>query len=99
MGSQETMGTTTAYVNARAAVRAEPRRGGRPRAVCRASGLRREARAAAARVLGVRVLEREARLAELPLDVVDLDAHQVHGRHRVDEAADALHLEDRVAGL
>src|SRR6266852_5665950 len=60
--------------------------------------LRREARPAAASVLGVRVLEREPGLPELALYVVDLDAHQVHRAHRVDEAAHALHLEDEVAG-
>src|SRR5438874_681992 len=60
--------------------------------------LRGEARSAAARMLGVGVLEREPALPELPLDVVDLDPHQVHRAHRVDEAAHALDLEDKIAG-
>src|SRR5438132_8171069 len=46
----------------------------------------REARSAAAGVLGVRVLEGEPALPELSLDVVDLDPQQVHRAHRVDEA-------------
>src|SRR5205814_3178038 len=58
----------------------------------------RETRAAPAGVLGVRVLEREPALAELTFDVVDLDAHQVHRAHRIDEAADALHVENEIAG-
>src|SRR5207244_11180481 len=59
---------------------------------------RREARAATTRVLGVRVLEGEPALAELALDVVDLDAEQIHRAHRIDEALHAAGLEDHVAG-
>src|SRR5690242_3801267 len=62
------------------------------------SSLRGEAGPAAARMLGVRVLEREPALAELAFDVVDLDAEQVHRAHRVDEALHAGNLEDQVAG-
>ena len=57
-----------------------------------------EARPAPARVLGVRVLEAEPALPELPLDVVDLHAEQIHRAHRVDEALHALDLEHHVAG-
>src|SRR5690242_51582 len=74
------------------------RSGGCPELHDERIGLRREARPAAAGVLRVGVLEGEPALPELPLDVVDLDAHEVHRAHRVDEATDALHLEDEVAG-
>src|SRR5260221_2176197 len=57
----------------------------------------REARAAAAGALRVRVLEGEPALAELAVDVVDLDAHQVHRAHRIDEALHAVGLADEVA--
>src|SRR3954464_10562286 len=60
------------------------------------AGLGGERRAAAARVLGVRVLEAEPALPELALDVVDFHAEQVHRAHRVDEAAEAADLEHRV---
>src|SRR3954462_8514960 len=62
------------------------------------AGLGGERRAAAARVLGVRVLEAEPALPALALDVIDLHAQQVHGGHRVDEALHALDLEAPVAG-
>src|SRR5471030_1827525 len=61
---------------------------------CRSGG---EAGATTASVLGVRVLEREAALPELALDIVDFNARQVHGAHRVDEALHAFDVEHKVA--
>src|SRR5918997_4952486 len=60
--------------------------------------LRLEGRPAAARGLDVRVVDREARAHER-VHVVDLRARQVRGAERVDDDADAVHLDLVVAVL